>query len=236
MARNRRSTKLQPAHTDLMFQIAAGGTAGGSSSYIDTARELSKLNRRFYSQSRMYAYQGLTFIWKASAAAPPNDLASIEVKVSTAGNTWVLQNAHTKGKALWREMQDLVLKDNPSVAGTWHDYKVKLDYLMTTGRILTCKDSVMNTIAPGEWDYATYVMPEHDVDGAGLPLQADEYTPVLIGVDNTLARTPSETGFTGSRCLVKAYEESRATVQSEDPSVPNTVPSSFFNLLTDSGS
>jgi len=221
---------MQPAVTDLYFTVPAGGTAGGSTSYVDTARELSRINRRLYSQNRMYAYQGLTFVWRQSTTSP---LASLEIKVSTAGNTWSVHNAHVKGEALWHEMQDLVLDDNPSVKGTWHDFKVKLDYLMSTGRIISCQDSAGVDIRAGEWDYATYVMPQHEVDPAtGEPLDADEFTVNLIGIDTTLAGPP----VTGTRSLVKAYQESRATVQPEDPNIPAGLGTSFFNLLTDSGS
>ena len=115
---------IEPAILELPFTFAAD-EALGASRYVDTARELSKMNRRMYSQERMYAYQGLTFIWRAKAAS---DLASVQVKISTAGNSWVVQNAYVKGRALWHEMQEHVLDDNPSVKGRWHDFKVKLDY------------------------------------------------------------------------------------------------------------
>jgi len=227
--------KMQPAITDLQFNFEADADLGASR-YVDTAQSLSRINRRMYSQSRMYAYQGLTFIWRATGQAA-TDLHTLEVKISTAGNSWVVHNAHTKGHALWNEMQDLVLVDNPSVKGTWHDYKVRLNYLMTAGRILDVTDIGGTEIKGGEWDYATYVMPEHDVDPvSGLPLDADEYIPSLIGIDTNIARTPPETGFTGTRCLVTAYEQSRATVQPTDPAVPAGLSTSFFNLLTDSGS
>jgi len=228
--------KMQPAVTDLLFKIPAGGTAAGDDSYIDTARELSKINRRLYSQGRMYAYQGLTFIWRAKNAALPvvaTDLATIEVKLSTAGNTWVVQNAHTKGEALWNEMQALVVDDNPSIKGRWHDFKVTLDYLMTPGRILAVTDSQGTPIFGGEWENSMFVMPEHQVDPVtGLPLVASEFRATLIGQDVTLAGPP----VTGTRSLVKAYEESRSTVQPLDPHVPAGMATSFFNLLTDSGS
>ena len=101
--------KMQPAITDLYFQT---DTAGNPQDfyYVDTAKELSKINRRTYDQSRMYAYQGLTFIWRDTAVAAPNDLATVEVTVKTAGNSWIVHNAFVKGKALWDEMQDLVVR------------------------------------------------------------------------------------------------------------------------------
>ena len=228
--------KMQPAVSDLYFTIPAGGRVSGESlCYIDTARELSKINRRLYSQSRMYGFQGLTFIWRSAAtvAGPPiQTLSTIEVKVKTAGNTWSVQNAHVKGEALWNQMQALVLEDNPSIAGKWHDFKVRLDYNMTAGRQLKCQDGMGVEVAPGEWDYSTYVMPEHSVDAAGNPLVAAEFLVSLIGEDTTLAGPP----VTGNRSLVKAYQESRATVQPTDPNVPAGMETSFFNLLTDSGS
>ncbi len=232
--RRSRGMKIAPAITDLYFQIPAGGKVSGESfCYIDTARELSRINRRLYEQSRMFGYQGMTFIWKAAAVSGAQTLSSVEVTVKTAGNTWVVQNAHVKGHALWNEMQELVLSDNPSIAGKWHDFKVRLDYLQTPGRLLSCKDGGGVNINTGEWEYSNFVMPQHEVDPAtGLPLDAAQFEVSLIGQDVTIPGPP----VTGNRSLVKAYQESRSTVQPVDPSVPPGVSTSFFNLLTDSGS
>ena len=219
--RKSRSKKIQPAQLDLYFE-ADTATAGDSRSYIDTAKELSKVNRRMYEQGRMYAYQGLTFIWKQNASG----LDAIEVSVRTAGNTWVVHNAFIKGRALWDQMQDLVLDDNPSIRGKWHDYKIRLSSQMVTARILAAKDGAGNDYDVGGWDLSTYVMPQHEVNlASGLPLPAEEKTAALIGADTTSIRS-----------LVKAYEESRSTVQSPMPNVPVGMSDSFFNLLTDSGS
>ncbi len=214
--------KIEPAQLDLAFTIpAAGGAGGDSRSYVDTARALSRVNRRGYSQARMYAYQGLTFIWRATAA-----LATLELSVRTAGNTWVVQNAHVKGEALWHEMQQLVLEDNPSIKGKWHDYKVKLSAQQVVARELDVKDSSGTDYKAGEWNLSTYVMPQHEVvQATGLPKPADEFTACLIGVSTATIQ-----------CLVEAYENSRATVQADMPNVPAGVSTSFFNLLTDSGS
>jgi hypothetical protein len=191
-------------------------------SYVDTARELSKVNRRLYSQSRMYGYQGLSFIWRQNAS----NVATIECSVRTAGNTWIVQNAHTKGEALWHQMQALVLEDNPSIAGKWHDFKVQLDENQIVAREMLARDGAGTPYAAGEWDISTYVMPQHDVDPAtGQPLTASEYTVTLIGDDTSTKRS-----------LVKAYQDSRATLNADNPNVPAGMTTSFFNLLTDSGS
>ena len=229
--RTRRSgSKMQPAITDLYFS-ADTATAGDSRSYVDTMKELSKVNRRLYEQGRMVAYQGLTYIWRDAADydAAPGDtrsLQTIEVTVRTAGNTWVVHNAYVKGRALWYEMQELVLDDNPSIKGKWHDFKLQLWEGQSAARSLSVKDGGGTDVIGGEWNLATYVMPQHDVDPAtGEPEPAVEYTPMLIGEDTTTKRS-----------LVKAYQQSRATVQPIDPNVPASMSTSFFNLLTDSGS
>ena len=217
--------KMQPAVTDLSFKTTPGEAGISHLWYVDTARALSRVNRRGYSQSRMYAYQGLTFIWKQNAAA----LATLEVKVATAGNTWVVHNAHVKGHALWNQMNELVLEDNPSIQGKWADYKIQLSDSVSDVRTLDVLDGAGTAYKAGEWDSAKYVMPQHDVDttvpGIGTPLPAVELTAVMIGGDTATKRS-----------LVQAYQESRATVQPVDPNVPAGLSTSFFNLLTDSGS
>jgi len=236
---------MQPALTDLEFTIPA---AQGSS-FIDTQRALSRTNRRLYDQGRMVAYQGLTFIWRTAEVGVAPDatmqeialynqtkLSTIEVKVRAAPNTWVVQNAWVKGKALWDEMQDLVLDDNPSVAGKWHDYKIKLDGGMSDALTLSVQDGDGGDVthANAEWTISEYVLPQHEVYTAasaptpadeGTPLPAVEVTAVLVGPDTV-----------SKRSLVKAYEESRSTVQSPMPNMPAGLAGSFFSLLTDTGS
>ncbi len=233
MARKRRSHrggKIQPAQLDLFFQTNPGDGAGENDDYrhyVDTAHQLSKVNRRMYSQERMYAYQGLTFIWKQNAS----QMSTLECTVRTAGNTWIVQNAWVKGKALWDQMQDLVLDDNPSVKGKWHDFKIALWEGQSTARTLEAlapdaDGAGYSEYKGGEWNLATFVMPQHDVDpDSGLPKDADEFTALLIGDDTTTKRS-----------LVKAYEESRSTVQSPMPNAPAGLADSFFSLLTDTGS
>jgi len=154
-----------------------------------------------------------------------------------APNSWVLHNSFIKSLALWREMQALVLGDNPSIVGRWHDYKVFLDgphreQVNGVGPVgnLNPMDSTLTPYKEGEWNYATFVMPQHSVDAAGNPLPADETNAHLVGPDLGAAGAFKSVG------LIQAYSQSRATVQPEDPYVPGGMSTSFFNLLTDSGS
>ena len=218
-----RSMKIQPAITTIALKTDPTGS-GSHLNYVDTAKQLSKINRRLYEQGRLYGFQGLSFIWKSTGTGA-GSVATIECTVKTAGNTWIVHNAFVKGKALWNEMQQLVLKDNPSVAGKWHDFKLQLDGGQSLARSMEARDGAGNLYASGEWDYSEYVMPEHSVDAAGNPLPATSLTPLLIGADTA-----------SKRSLVKAYEESRATVSANQPNTPAGMSTSFFNLLTDSGS
>jgi hypothetical protein len=216
---------MQPAVLDLTYRWTPAtsdqGAANSEDQYIDIARDLSIVNRRGYDQNRMYAIQGVSFIFPPASAA-----ANFTLKAYSAGNTWSVQNAHVKGEALWHQMNDLVLEDNPSIQGTWAGFKVRLDDHHVAGNTLNPEDGDEQDYLQGEWSYSTYVMPQHEVDPAtGEPLAALERTAHLVGNDF------------GTRIgLVQAYAQSRATVQPLDPAVPAGISASFFNLLTDSGS
>jgi len=166
--------------------------------------------------------KGITFVYPQAATSA--DIFTL--KAFSAGNTWAVQNAHVKGEALWNQMNQLVLEDNPSIAGKWHGFKVRLDDHHVAANTLNPEDGDEADYLAGEWEYSTYVLPQHDVDpGTGQPLPALERTAHLVGPD-----------FSTRIGLVNAYQESRATVQDIDPSVPAGLAASFFNLLTDSGS
>lgn len=218
--------RIQPAVTDLVYRwtpaTSTQGQANSQDQYIDVMRDLSRVNRRFYEQDMNVVLKGITFVYPENAGAP--DIFTM--KAFSAGNTWAVQNAHVKGHALWNQMNQLVLDDNPSIAGKWHGFKVRLDDHMTNLNTLNVEDGDEADYLAGEWEYSTYVLPQHDVDpGTGNPLPALERTAHLVGANF------------GSRIgLVDAYEKSRATVQDTDPSVPAGLATSFFNLLTDSGS
>lgn len=202
-----------------------------TTSYLDMFRDLSAINRKLMRQGHSLVIEKIEANFLSQETAPGvSTIDTVILQASVAGDSWPVHNAHVKGKAMWDEMNNLVLEDNPSVKGKWHDFKVYLDAGMRTGTILAPGYS-HGAISLGEWDYSKYVMPEHDVDPAtGEPVPADETFAHLVG-DNV-----GVVGAYDSVGLVKAYGLSRATVQDVDPNVPAAFGTSFFNLLTDSGS
>ncbi len=228
--RGRGVKKVESAIRTLWYDMPDGGVQGG---FIDAARDLSMANRRSYDQGRIYGIESIEFEFKTD----PEVVDTITAVAYTAGDSWFVQNAWVKGKALWDQMNRLVLEDNPSVQGKWADYKVKLDSEMATAFYPVLQPGqpfadYTITIGNQDWEYSTYVMPQHEVDAAtGEPLPALELTAHLIGDDSVPVLV---TGSSVS--LVKAYAASRASVQRDAPEVPADMSESFFNLLTDSGS
>ena len=137
-SKKRKGSSLQPAVLDLAFKTPTGVDAHDRY-YIDTMREMSKVNRRLYEQGMMVGYNGLTFIFRQDASNP---VQTLELTVRTAPNTWMMQNAFVKGKALWDEMQQLVLADNPSISGKWHDFKCTMQISQTGNNLLESEDNL----------------------------------------------------------------------------------------------
>lgn len=216
-----RAKKLQPAVTSLWYEMPTSQV--GVSRFIDLASDLSRLNRKLYRQGYQYVVAGVTVTDDVGVTN------ALDVSISTAGNTWVTQNAWTKGFALWNQMNQEVLDDNPSVQGKWSDYKIRLTENMAPANTIQALNGAAGPLPAGyEWAQSIYVVPQHDVDPAtGLVKAAEQYTACLVGPDDLTNNVFS---------LVKAYEESRATVQDITPNVPGGLPNSFYLQLTDDGS
>lgn len=217
----RKMRKMQPAVLQLQYEVPPN-----VSRFIDLASDLSRVNRRLYKQNRNYAVGSITIAQDLGSANSGCDLT-----VSAAGNTWITQNAHVKGEAMWDEMNDLVLDDMPSIQGKWADFKIYLTEDMDFGNTLKCTDGA-GGIWPTtdiEWNYSKFVIPQHDtLAGAGTALPAQESVVSLCGEDDIV-------GAIWRMSLINAYERSRSTVQDPMPNVPAGAAASFYSLLTDYG-
>jgi hypothetical protein len=187
--------------------------------------DLSVVNRKLMRQGQNLFVQGITVTDDVATAEASQ---ALDILIRGAGNTWATHNAWVKGFALWRQMQDEVLDDNPSVQGKWADYKIRLDESMSSANTIKALNGSGGALPVGEWNYSTYVIPQHDTDPAtGQVLPAEEWTAHLCGEDDVANKRVG---------LIGAYEASRATVFDDAPNVPATLPTSFYLRLTDDGS
>ncbi len=210
---------MQPAILSLQYEVPPNVTR-----FIDIASDLSRVNRRQYDQGRNLVVGSVDLIQDVDSVN-----IGCEFTVRTAGNTWCTHNAWVKGEAMWEEMNDQVLDDQPSIEGTWADFKIYLNEDMDSSNILKCLDGGGGTwpTTDIEWAYSKYVIPAHDptVDPTMTPTVA---VVALCGEDDT-------GGIIHRYSLINAYELARATVNDPSPNVPSTNPASFFSQLMDIG-
>ena len=166
----RNMRKMQPSQTSLTFTMGDSGTT----KWIDLAECLSICDRRLHRQGRQYVVTGFSIY--APGLDPTLAGQQVTVRLSTIPNSWPTHNAWVKSKALWDEMRDLVLDDNPSVAGKWADFKVFMDsdHAKTTYDAGTGKwsgnlypedvNGNLAVLTGRDWEYSQVVMPQHDVD------------------------------------------------------------------------
>ena len=226
--------KIQPAQTTLWFSDTADNL---NQKYIDIAQCLSFVNRRMYEQGKVYFVESIKLY-----VVPSNADNTFVVGFATIHDTWVTRNAWVKAKALWDQMNEKVLEDNPSVQGKWAQFITFMDVAHQNGGSGTSgpndnllpKDSGNNAIDVGEWAVSEYVFPQHDVTvtgSTGTPKAADEATCHMLGADDGDVTA----GTLASGGIIAAYEDTRARVQIA-PDVPADMSENWMTLLTDDGS
>ena len=204
--------KLEPAVMNLSFTVLGVGT-----NYIDLSRAASSVNRRFYRQGINWSVAGFT-VTTAGTTAPGS------VTVCKVPTTWVSYNSWVKSKAMWDQMNDQILDDQPGLEGRYADFKIALNSGMsaasaqtslvpTDGQILTPVDCSYNRVQTNgsEWAYSTIQIPN---DGGALPPTENKLH--FVGADVT---TPGAE----SVGLIHGYATSRARpINIGDPNVPGT--------------
>lgn len=205
---------MQPAHRVLNYIVVQ------PTGYVDLAKDLSGVNRRLYSQGYQYGISRVEFYLDGQSTAT---IQSVKMKVATAGNTWTVHNAWSKAKHCWLEQQERAREligcgpdnlDGPSKP-KWEDFKVYLDDAHRGIGNEASVDLNDDAIGSGEWEYSRLVYETDD------PAVVSEPHLHLIGGD------VGATDFG----LILAYQQSRATVQSEDPELPDEYSSNLYSRL-----
>jgi len=148
----------------------------------------------------------------------PQQILNVQLSVLTAGNTWVVHNAWKKAYAHWiaqqRNARRLI---GQSAKPTWEDFKVYLDDAHRAGTSLGVLAGDGGAVGTGEWDYSRLVW-EADDNSIDRP-----YLHIIGGDVST-----TDWG------LILGYQQSRATVQPEDPDLPQEYSNNMYaKLATD---
>lgn len=208
-----RGRKPQPAVMQMTFELPASSAA-----YIDLALAASIANRRGYKQ------QDCNWVVGSFELFNPIETSNGTVTIQKLPETWVLDNAYAKSKAIWDRMNDQVLDQEPSIQGAYHDFKIAMDadqLVQTiqcdanpTGKILTPQDAFAGFtkadftggVAPlADWNYSQITIPN---DG-GVGGATTSYYLHAVGDDGAT-----------SKSMIKGYARSRSRPLDPDPNVP----------------
>lgn len=201
--------KIEPAVRQLLYLVPSG------SSYIDLAKDLSKVNRRLYRQGMTYVVQDVQV-----AIAPGMKASDVWASTCyTSGNSWIVHNAWKKAFTHWRKQQNEAMDALGSrIEGKWADFKVYLDDAMEDGTILEPYAGDAAVYQAGEWRYSKFVF---DDDGTER-----EFAMHLIGSSN-LADTNNESAIG----LIEEYANSRSTVNNNVPDTESEASDSIYAKL-----
>jgi hypothetical protein len=193
--------KTSPTQTRISFEFD-----GGSTEFIDIAKALSIINRKFYRQG-VYYYVNSVEIYNNETGV---------VDLHTLPDNWITKNAHQRGFKLFQKMNSLTSEAGYTMRPKYHDFKV---YLSDLHRIAGSANPAMHGInatyvthQADDWEYSKFVSADDDGDANQ---EADDFYVHMIG-----GHTGSADNWT-SISLIKSYSESRATVDIESPNDDN---------------
>jgi hypothetical protein len=163
--------------------------AGGTTRYIDIARALSIINRKFYRQG-VYYYVNSVELYNNS---------DHYVDLHTLPDTWVTKNAWNRGFKIYQEMTSLVDTPRPK----YHDFKVRMSYGHTEAATMDPElfdiNGAYSSKAPNEWEFSKFT-DMHSDGGA-----ADNFTVHMIGEDQGVQGNWDSIGLIRSYALSRGY-------------------------------
>jgi hypothetical protein len=193
--------KTSPTQTRISFEFD-----GGSTEFIDIAKALSIINRKFYRQG-VYYYVNSVEIYNNETGV---------VDLHTLPDNWITKNAHQRGFKLFQKMNSLTSEAGYTMRPKYHDFKVYLsDLHRTAGSANPAMHGINATYVThqaDDWEYSKFVSADDDGDANQ---EADDFYVHMIG-----GHTGSADNWT-SISLIKSYSESRATVDIESPNDDN---------------
>lgn len=216
-------SKKSPTQIRLSFE----GT-GGTTRFVDLAKALSIINRRFYRQG-VYYYVNSVELYNNEDAY---------VDLHTLPDTYVTKNAWNRGFAIWNEMNNKVRAPYSNIGlPKYHDFKVYMSDLHRTSGSM--KPALHNINAAksepvaDDWEYSQYVSGDSDGDivvdptapsGYRVNQEADNFYIHMLG--DHVGSTDNWT----SVGLIKSYSETRPYPDtSGQPVIDTTSPTNAKN-------
>ena len=205
--------KMEPALLTLNFDIGAS-----NANYLDIAKALSEVNRRFYRQGMNYAIGGFRFGYLGSETPT--------VRVNVLPNVWPVGAAWHKFFAKWQKQQNDALAESGSLESKskYNDFKIYFDRYMKTATNLRPQspggftNGGSTNFKEGEWQYSNVVVPND-----GSPGNSVEYGLHMVGTAGAQQVT-----------MIDDYGLSRNLPFSPDPNAP-AIDESILSKMFDVG-
>lgn len=199
----RKYSKKTPTVTRLSFEMT-----GNTTQFIDIAKALSIVNRRFYRQG-LYYYVNSIEVYNNEQGV---------VDLHTIPDTWTTKNAWSRTFKLFQKMNALI--GPPLTSGImpkYHDFKVFMNTLhRATGSEnpdLHGINAAYLSMTADDWVYPQFVSADDDQDPVA---NADEFYIHMMGPHAGSADNWSSVG------AIASYADSRATVTQYSPNIDET--------------
>jgi len=203
-----KARKVQPAPLKINYTIPAGT----NTNYVDLARDISRLSRRFVRQGKLFAIGNIRVTTGTASTS-----AGTGVYISAMQNTWITSSGWHKAFAMWNKQQMQAMEEAgaESSIARFRDFKVYLDPEHRAAGNLDpvnlgpfqagpFPNAVVTAPSPldaDDWDYSQIVIPNDAAPGT-----TNEYYLHMHG-----AHSATQKG------IALGYQESRAVPQSPDP-------------------
>ena len=203
--------------TRLRFEFNSNGRT-----YIDLAREMSKVQRKL-------VRQGQNFVVHGGLIQDSNN--EYTVRFNTAPQSWVVGTALRRARKIWELQYKQVLSEGGlgKMKAKYWDWKVYLNqgHRQAGGAsLLEAKDEAGTAYPAGEWGYSYFA--SEDVDWSALPAgmnrDADEFTGHIVG--DHLGAAPNWTSIG----LIESWRDSRPSVDDNEPEIDT---STRNDIMTD---
>jgi hypothetical protein len=211
MARKRTMKKIEPAMLTFKYNLTNSGDDSYTADTVDLSQCASAVNRRFYRQGLNWAVAGFSVLTKSTG----------QITIQKLPDTWQMTNAWQKAMSHWLRQQNEAVEEggSESAVARFRDFKILADSIQHSNATFGPDGIVsLNNLLPldisgtevmeGEWEMSQIVIP--NFSGPGL-----NYEPYLHMVGDDIG------GVSGSKALIKGYENSRAFPQSPDPVSPS---------------